>query len=54
MKVQRIVALVLLLGILLGYLAGPLVSFGKERPLDPAATPEAYAKNRRAHFALVR
>ncbi len=31
-----------------------VVSFGKERPLDQAATPEAYAKNRRAHFALVR
>ena len=26
------------------------VSFGKERPLDPGTTEEAYAKNRRAHF----
>jgi peptidoglycan-associated lipoprotein len=30
------------------------VSLGKERPLDPAPTEEAYAKNRRAHFALTR
>jgi hypothetical protein len=30
MKVQRIVALVLLLGIVLGYLVAPLVTFGKE------------------------
>jgi peptidoglycan-associated lipoprotein len=28
------------------------VSYGKERPLDPADTEEAYAKNRRAHFAV--
>lgn len=28
------------------------VSYGKERPLDPADTPAAYAKNRRAHFAV--
>jgi len=30
------------------------VSFGKERPLDPAATEEAYSKNRRAHFVVTR
>jgi peptidoglycan-associated lipoprotein len=30
------------------------VSFGKERPLDTAATEEAYARNRRAHFAVGR
>ncbi len=30
------------------------VSLGKERPLDPASTEEAYAKNRRAHFVLTR
>ena len=30
------------------------VSFGKERPLDPSATEEAYARNRRAHFAVAR
>jgi peptidoglycan-associated lipoprotein len=30
------------------------VSFGKEQPIDPAATEEAYAKNRRAHFAVQR
>jgi len=30
------------------------VSLGKERPLDPSPTEEAYAKNRRAHFALTR
>jgi peptidoglycan-associated lipoprotein len=29
-------------------------SFGKERPLDPASTEEAWAKNRRAHFAVSR
>jgi peptidoglycan-associated lipoprotein len=28
------------------------VSYGKERPLDPADTKEAYARNRRAHFAV--
>jgi peptidoglycan-associated lipoprotein len=28
------------------------VSYGKERPLDPADTAAAYAKNRRAHFAV--
>jgi peptidoglycan-associated lipoprotein len=30
------------------------VSFGKEQPVDPAASEEAYAKNRRAHFAVQR
>jgi peptidoglycan-associated lipoprotein len=28
------------------------VSFGKERPLDPGHTDQAWAKNRRAHFVL--
>lgn len=28
------------------------VSFGKERPADPADTEEAYARNRRAHFVV--
>jgi peptidoglycan-associated lipoprotein len=28
------------------------VSFGKENPLDPASTEEAWAKNRRAHFVV--
>ncbi len=28
------------------------VSYGKERPLDPAHTDEAYARNRRGHFAV--
>jgi peptidoglycan-associated lipoprotein len=28
------------------------VSFGKERPLDPGHSEEAWAKNRRAHFVL--
>lgn len=28
------------------------ISFGKEKPLDPAKTEAAYAKNRRAHFVL--
>jgi peptidoglycan-associated lipoprotein len=31
-----------------------VVSFGKEQPLDPAPTEEAYAKNRRDHFAVGR
>jgi peptidoglycan-associated lipoprotein len=31
-----------------------VVSYGKERPIDPAATEEAYARNRRDHFALSR
>ena len=30
------------------------VSYGKERPLDPAQSEAAYAKNRRAHFAVSR
>jgi peptidoglycan-associated lipoprotein len=28
------------------------VSFGKERPLDPGHTEDAWAKNRRAHFVV--
>jgi peptidoglycan-associated lipoprotein len=28
------------------------ISYGKEKPLDPAKTEAAYAKNRRAHFVL--
>ncbi|MBA4393849.1 MAG: peptidoglycan-associated lipoprotein [Desulfobacca sp.] len=28
------------------------ISFGKEKPLDPGHTEEAWAKNRRAHFIL--
>ncbi|NPU85640.1 MAG: peptidoglycan-associated lipoprotein Pal [Syntrophaceae bacterium] len=28
------------------------ISYGKERPLDPAQTEEAWAKNRRAHFEI--
>jgi peptidoglycan-associated lipoprotein len=30
------------------------VSYGKERPLDPGQTEEAYARNRRDHFAVSR
>ena len=30
------------------------VSYGKERPLDTGATEEAFARNRRAHFAVGR
>lgn len=30
------------------------ISYGEEIPLDPRDTEEAYAKNRRAHFALYR
>jgi peptidoglycan-associated lipoprotein len=30
------------------------VSFGEENPLDPASNEEAWAKNRRAHFVVVR
>ncbi len=30
-----------------------IVSFGEERPLDPADTPEAWAKNRRDDFVIV-
>ena len=30
------------------------VSYGKERPLDTAATEEAFARNRRAHFGVGR
>lgn len=28
------------------------ISYGKERPLDPGMTEEAYAKNRRANFVI--
>jgi peptidoglycan-associated lipoprotein len=28
------------------------ISFGKEKPVDPRSTEEAWAKNRRAHFVL--
>jgi peptidoglycan-associated lipoprotein len=39
----------------LGVAAGRLrtVSFGKEKPLDPASNEAAWAKNRRAHFVVV-
>lgn len=30
------------------------ISYGKERPLDPAHTEEAWSKNRRAHFEIER
>ncbi len=30
------------------------VSYGEERPIDPASTEEAWAKNRRAHFVIIR
>lgn len=30
------------------------VSFGEERPVDRASTEEAWAKNRRAHFVIVK
>lgn len=29
-----------------------VISYGKERPIDPANTDEAYAKNRRANFVI--
>jgi peptidoglycan-associated lipoprotein len=29
------------------------VSYGEERPIDPAETEEAWAKNRRAHFVIL-
>jgi len=28
------------------------ISYGEEKPLDPAHNPEAWAKNRRAHFTI--
>ena len=31
-----------------------VVSYGKERPLDPGHDEAAWAKNRRAHFAVSR
>jgi peptidoglycan-associated lipoprotein len=30
------------------------ISYGKERPLDPGHTEEAWAKNRRAHFVVLK
>jgi peptidoglycan-associated lipoprotein len=40
----------------LGVAAGRLrsVSFGKEKPLDPASNAQAWARNRRDHFAVSR
>jgi peptidoglycan-associated lipoprotein len=40
----------------LGVPAGQLsiISYGKERPLDPASTEEAWAKNRRVEFKIVK
>lgn len=29
------------------------VSYGEERPIDPASTEEAWAKNRRVHFVII-
>ena len=40
------------LGVGSGRLA--VVTFGKERPLDPASNEAAWAKNRRAHFVVSR
>jgi peptidoglycan-associated lipoprotein len=31
-----------------------MVSYGKERPLDPASNEQAWARNRRAHFLVTR
>jgi peptidoglycan-associated lipoprotein len=31
-----------------------VVSFGKERPLEPGHDESAWARNRRAHFAVAR
>ena len=31
-----------------------IISYGKERPLDPASTEEAWAKNRRVEFTIVK
>jgi len=30
------------------------ISYGEERPLDPRHTEDAYSKNRRAEFKLIR
>jgi len=30
-----------------------IISYGKERPIDPRHTPEAWAKNRRAEFVIL-
>jgi len=40
------------LGVASGRLA--IVTYGKERPLDPASNEAAWAKNRRAHFVVSR
>jgi peptidoglycan-associated lipoprotein len=40
------------LGVASGRLS--IVTFGKERPLDPASNEAAWAKNRRAHFVVSR
>jgi peptidoglycan-associated lipoprotein len=41
--------------VFLGINAGRIttVSYGEEKPLDPALTEEAYAQNRRAHFVIL-
>jgi peptidoglycan-associated lipoprotein len=30
-----------------------IISYGEERPFDPAQTEDAWAKNRRAHFVIL-
>ncbi|MBM4249277.1 MAG: hypothetical protein FJ149_07565 [Euryarchaeota archaeon] len=45
MKLQRILALVLLVGLLLGYIVGPLFSFGKEPTVRLNAFPAEDQKN---------
>jgi peptidoglycan-associated lipoprotein len=30
------------------------ISYGKERPVDPGHTEEAWAKNRRDHFVIIK
>lgn len=49
-RAARVKALLKSLGIDAGRMV--TVSYGEERPVDPAATEAAWAKNRRAHFVI--
>lgn len=49
-RAERVKAFLESLGIDAGRMT--TVSYGEERPLDPAATEAAWARNRRAHFVI--
>ena len=34
------------------YLTQPIISFGKERPIDPGTSEDSYQRNRNGHTAI--